>query len=110
MNRLVAIESPSRAVARSVASMKCARPPTDSSISARISLHRELPVGILRELSGRLLVQVDDRHRAPGPRLGDGIVRAGGQHVAAEDQVGFAGGDALRADVGRACARCAHAR
>jgi ATP-dependent DNA helicase Rep len=36
MNRLVAIESPSSAVAIRVASMKCAHPATASSISARI--------------------------------------------------------------------------
>ncbi len=110
MNRLVAIESPSRAVAMRVASMKCARPPTDSLISARISSTGNCQSGFWANWPGGCWCSVDHRHRAPGARLGDGIVRARGQHVAAENQVGFAGGDALGADAGRRARRCERAK
>ena len=54
-------------------------------------------------------MHIDDRYRAARTCLGDGVVRAGGQHVAAEDQVRFAGGDALCANALR-CARNAYMR
>ena len=46
----------------------------------------------------------------PGRVLEMASVRAGGEHVAAQNQVRFAGGDALGVDVFAARARCAHAR
>ncbi len=103
------MESPSNAVARPVASMKCERAPSGFVDQCADLLRGKLPVGVLGKRSGGLLMRVDDRDRAARAGLGDGIVRAGGQHVATEDQVGFAGGDALRTDAFRRM-RNAHVR
>ncbi|MDT4825399.1 hypothetical protein FQZ97_586830 [compost metagenome] len=70
---------------------------------------RKLPVGLLREVPRRLFEGVDQRVGAARPHARDGVGRAGREHVAAQDQVGLAGGNALRLQL-RRVARDAHVR
>jgi hypothetical protein len=88
--------SPMSRVASCVASIKSARP-ADRFLDQRTHLRRrKFPIGLLREVAGRLLEGVDQRIGAPGPHARNGVGRAGREHVAAQDQVGLAGGNALR--------------
>ena len=67
----------------------------------------KLPVRGFGKRARRLFVQVDHGRGAAGACFGDGVEGAGGEHVAAQHQIGFTGGDALGVDVGRR-ARDAH--
>src|SRR6266581_1605604 len=57
-------------------------------------LQRKLPVGIAGEFGGRRLGAVDGGAAAPGRHLDQGVAAGGDDHVAADQRVGLAGGDA----------------
>ena len=94
------MESPRSAVASSPASTKSADPgPQASADRLGHAAPGNLEVGIAREGAGRRHVEVDDGPRVPGLHLGDGLVGGRHDHVAADDGVRLARGDAHRVDV-----------
>ena len=64
-------------------------------------LRRELHVRLGRERAGHRLVSVEDDVRAIGTDLRQRPVIVDHDHVAAEDEIGFTGGDAHGVDVSR---------
>ena len=58
----------------------------------------KLPIRLARELTGRLFMGVDHHPGAADAHFGQGVMRGRGQHVASQNQVGLARGNALRAD------------
>src|SRR4029078_10176877 len=78
------------------------RAPTDGFVDQRAYLlSRKLPVGISGEWPGRLFVGIDDCDSPSRPGFGNGVVRPCSEHVAAKNQIGLAGGNALSLDIFR---------
>ena len=63
---------------------------------------RELPVAVTREFGGRRRAAADDGARAPFEHLRQSLGAGADHQVAAEDGIGFAGGNARSVDVLRA--------
>ena len=81
------------------------RAPADGLIDQRsYLLRRKLPVGVSGKWAGGLLVGIDDCDGSSGSGFRDSVVCPCREHVAAKNQIGLAGGDALSLDVFRA--RC----
>ena len=95
MNMLVAMESPSSAVAISVASTKSqASAPAAASTESLQRVGREGEVGLAGEVAGDGLVRVDDGVRRAGLQAGQRIGAGAHHQVAAQQQVGAAGAQA----------------
>ena len=62
-------------------------------------LGRKLQVRLVGEVGGRRLIGVDDRASAGLAHLGQRVVAAGGNHIAADDRIGLARGDANSVDI-----------
>ena len=102
MNRLVAMESPSSVVARPVASTNSARVRPDRRLDRAFQgLAGELGIRVADEIGGDGLVAVDDRAAVADAALGQRVVGRGHHDVAAQQQIGVAGGDAHGVDVFR---------
>ena len=104
MNIFAAMELPSSAVAIPVASMKLTPSPAASRIARLMRSGVERKIRIVREVARKNFRRVDDKSCLVAAHGGEHFLGAGDDEVAAEHQIGFAGGDSDGVNILGLCA------